>query len=46
VLAKPLQISEDATSWRGIHPMQYAQWQIQKRQSLVNNGVAAKQCEP
>jgi hypothetical protein len=46
VLSAPLQISEDATNWRGIHPAQYAQWQLQKRKSLINNGVPASQCEP
>lgn len=46
VLATPLQISEDGSPWRGIHPMQYAQWQINKRKSMVNNGVQAKQCQP
>jgi len=46
VLATPLQISEDASNWRGIHPMQYAQWQMNKRKSMVHNGVQAKQCQP
>lgn len=46
VLATPLQISEDGKTWRGIHPMQYAQWQMTQRKGMVNNGVQAKPCQP
>ena len=46
VLSGPLEISEDAQSWRSIHPVSYAQWQIQKRQAMVQKGVRAKECQP
>ena len=46
VLTAPLEVSEDAVSWRPIHPVSYVRWQLQKRQSLVQNGVHAKPCQP